>query len=370
MTALLVRALRDPGTLAGLDLGGWDLLVRQARAAGLLARVALLAEAAPEAPRRHLAAALALADKQRRDVWWELHCLRRALEPCGCPLIALKGAAYVAAGLPPGECRGFGDIDLLVPRRLLATAEAALAEHGWETTTRHPYDNFYYRHWMHEVPPLRHVIRGTVVDLHHAVAPPLTHPGLDSDTLIDAARPAGGRWSVLAPADMVLHSALHLFDEGAPARALRDLDDIARLLARFSAEPGFWRDLPARADRFGIRPALDRALAWASRLLGAPVPPALLRPTAAAPIFERLLRPDHASCRDRWTRPALGLLYLRAHLLRLPLGLLVPHLLRKAVRAVIDPQATMTRSRNRPDAEGTPASEDSACAPLPPSSPP
>ena len=36
-TPLLIRALRDPQTMRQLDLRDWDLLVRQARRANLLA---------------------------------------------------------------------------------------------------------------------------------------------------------------------------------------------------------------------------------------------------------------------------------------------------------------------------------------------
>jgi hypothetical protein len=49
--------------------------------------------------------------------------------------------------------------------------------------------------------------------------------------------------------------------------------------------------------------------------------------------FARGLRPNHASCDERWTPLARRLLYVRSHWLRMPLPLLVRHLVRKALVA-------------------------------------
>src|SRR5437762_2232725 len=70
----LRRALRDPAGLVSLPLADWDLVVRQARHAGILARVALrldtagLLDAVPSAPRHHLLGERLLAEKHVRDV--------------------------------------------------------------------------------------------------------------------------------------------------------------------------------------------------------------------------------------------------------------------------------------------------------------
>lgn len=341
---LLTEVLRGAAGLDSRSLSEWDLLVRQARHAALLPRLAAIAQAAghldhlPIRPRRHLHAALVVADKQQRDVSWEIHCLRRALTGLGVRVVLLKGAAYLAARLPMGHVRLFGDIDLLVSRHDLPRIEKALVAQGWESSDADDYDQRYYRRWMHEVPPLRHFLRQSVTDLHHTIAPPLTYPAIDPALLLAESRPIDGLFAVLSPADMVLHSALHLFNEGEPRRSLRDLDDIRLLLGHFGSAPEFWRDLVGRAQRFAIGPALDHALFWSAHVLGAPVPAGLL-PTRSFgqrlldQAFRQLLRPDHASCRDAWTRPAQAFLYLRGHALRLPPHLLVPHLLRKAVRS-------------------------------------
>jgi hypothetical protein len=65
----------------------------------------------------------------------------------------------------------FSDVDVLVPRDRLADVEAALMLAGWASTNPSEYDQHYYRRWMHELPPLQHIRRQTVLDVHHAILP-------------------------------------------------------------------------------------------------------------------------------------------------------------------------------------------------------
>src|SRR6185503_6572888 len=92
---------------------------------------------------------------------WEINRILWALTDVEVPLILLKGIAYVLAELPPARGRIYADVDLLVPEELIGKAEAGLLERGWFRTTIDPYDDRYYRVWMHEIPPLRHRERGT-----------------------------------------------------------------------------------------------------------------------------------------------------------------------------------------------------------------
>jgi hypothetical protein len=161
-------------------------------------------------------------------VRWEVKCIQRALADVGVPVILLKGAAYVMAGLPPAPGRFFSDIDILVPKATLPAVEAALMLHGWATTHHNAYDQRYYRTWMHELPPMRHATRLSVIDVHHAILPETARLRPDPEKLRDAARPLDPNESVmvLAPTDMVLHSALHLFHDGEFDSGLRDLVDL------------------------------------------------------------------------------------------------------------------------------------------------
>jgi hypothetical protein len=359
---LVSPALSRIAVIADWRLPQWDAAIRQARRAGLLARMAhLIAEAGldgkvPPQARGHLDAGSILAEKHARDVAYELDRIAEALSELGIKPILLKGASYAAAGLPPSRGRLFGDIDILVPRPLIGAAETALAARGWDAVKQDEYDQSYYRRWMHELPPLQHKSRRTTIDVHHNIVPLTSAHPVDAKRMIDAAIPAtGGDFSVLSPSDMVLHAAVHLFDDGEFVNGLRDLDDINRLLRYFSAPsgsgpgsgPDFWDDLVARAALLRLERPLHYALRHAARLLGTPVPPRILRDPAPAPnriaaplmdfVFARGLRPPHPLCRDRFTGLALGFLYLRGHCLRMPLRLLLPHLLRKAVMRRLKP---------------------------------
>lgn len=342
---LLAQALRHPETLGALALPRWEWLLRQARSAGLHGRLAqrlhglALLETVPEAPRAHLHAALLLARAQHEEIRREAQHLRRALAPLGLPLVLLKGAAYVLAGLPAAEGRLFSDTDILVPRERLAEVELQLQRHGWSfDPDLSAYDQHYYRAWTHELPPMTHRHRFTVVDVHHGLLPQTARHRPDAARLLAAAVPTALEGvQVLAPADMVLHAMTHLLRNEEFSHGLRDLWDIDALLRHFGAGvPDFWPALAGRARELGLLRELHHGLRAAQRLLGTAVPAPVLRAaSAAAPgpalqalmdaLWARALRCPHPALRLPLTAPALALLYLRAHALRMPPGLLLRH---------------------------------------------
>ncbi len=358
--ASLRAALTEPESATQGSLADWDLLVRQAQRAALAARLHAdlgarqLLDQVPAAPRRHLESAAAVAAQQHRLVRWEVEQIHRALRGNGIPIVLLKGAAYVMAGLPCARGRLFADLDILVPRAALADAELALFTAGWVADRLDAYDLRYYRQWMHELPPLKHIKRESVIDLHHTILPPTARLKPDPQLLLAAARSLDGYPDlyVLCPADIVLHSATHLFHEGEFVHGLRDLADLDDLLRHFTAaDPGFWAQLTSRAADLDLSGPLYYALRYAGHLLGTPIPAdtlaalsgagpgAVKRPLMDA-LFERALTPHHPSC-DDWLSPlARWLLYVRAHYLRMPLRLLIPHLMRKAwTRHLLDADA-------------------------------
>ncbi|MGH6976812.1 MAG: nucleotidyltransferase domain-containing protein [Stellaceae bacterium] len=346
----VTSALRDPAAIVAWNESEWDCAVREARRAGLLARLGgLIADhnlesCVPPRVLPHLEAAGILARKHGDDVARELRHIRTALGAASHPVILLKGASYVAAGLPAATGRLFGDIDILVPRAAIAGAETALTASGWCGVKQDDYDQRYYRQWMHEIPPLQHRTRRTTIDVHHTIVPPTGRHAVDARRMIDWAIPAPNAtgFLVLSPADMILHAAVHLFDDGEWTSGLRDLDDINRLLRHFASRADFWSMLAARAAQLRLGRPLYYALRYAAMLLGAAVPQDLLAGAGLQPppalalrwmdwVFVRALRPAHANCALPGTRFALFFLYVRAHRLRMPLRLLLPHLLRKAV---------------------------------------
>ena len=350
--SLLADTLAEPGRLTHLRARDWDVLIRQARHANLLARLhARITDAGAigavlEAPRRHLVAAHHLAQRQHNGVRQEADALCRALRPEGIDVILLKGAAYVLAGLPAAQGRVFADVDILVPKAVLPQAESALVRQGWVTTHLNDYDQRYYRRWMHELPPMQHMFRGSSLDVHHTILPPTAryHPDPASLVAEGVAVPGWDGVRVLSPVDMVLHSATHLFHEGEADNALRDLSDLDLLLRHFSVLEGdvFWSRLRMRAQEQQLTHPLWLALRYTERVFGTPVladaileselnAPGAWRLIALDAMYSRIFLPQHTTCDDAWTPVARKALYVRGHWLRMPPHLLFMHLARKAM---------------------------------------
>lgn len=354
----LLPVLREPARLADLDLPAWSLLIRQARHAGLLARIAMLTQDAGLTPRvpgpaaAHLLSARIAAEAQSIEVHRELDELRKALERVGLPLILLKGASYLAHGLPASRGRLFSDVDILVPRQRLTDVEGSLMRAGWKTTVTSAYDQRYYRRWSHELPPMQHIQRQSVVDVHHTLLPPTARVRPDVTRLFDRLWDVDGTPGVrtLSRTDMVLHSATHLFFNEDLSHALRDLVDLDQLLRHFGRDPGYGPALHAHAAELNLQQPLHLALRWTHRLLGTPI----LEPTGAGAgarvrsdlwmdrLWWRALRPQHATLRPPAAGLALFALYVRAHWLRMPPWLLLPHLAIKGVRRLTEPRESST----------------------------
>jgi len=228
----------------------WDLIVRQGKPAGLLARSPSCSMAPgnsrrspkPRPPPR--IRAYSLAPPARRDALGDREARGGAL-PAAIPVILLKGAAYLASGLPCSRRRMFVDIDLMAPRAALEIAERALHRGGGCRRSWTPTTSATTGDWMHEIP---------AAAARRAQVRPRVHPHILPPTVKAQARraqAARGRSAgrgyedlyVLAPADMVLHSATHLFYDGELNHGLRDLVDLDDLL-KHSAR---------RRSAFGLR---------------------------------------------------------------------------------------------------------------------
>lgn len=348
MTPLIVQALRQPEKLVSLNLADWDLLIRQARQGNLLAHLHALLDARqllaqiPPAPLAHLRWSRTVAERRTQAIRQEVTLISRALTRTG-PFVLMKGAAYVMAGLPPAQGRLFSDVDIMVARENLNQVEADLMLHGWATTHHDAYDQRYYRTWMHELPPMMHIKRLSVVDIHHAILPETAALHPDSGKLLQAAEFITGYpgLKILAPVDMVLHSATHLFHEAEFDKGLRDLADIDSLLRHFSALPAFWENLTRRAAELDLTRPLFYALRYTTHFLHTPVPEKTIQAARTGSpghilvaimdaLFTRAILPVHPSCSDWLTNTARFLLFLRGTWLRMPPFLLMRHLFHKA----------------------------------------
>lgn len=347
--SLIERFWAAPAQAPVLDSHQWETLLGQARQSWLLAKLAAHAQdqgllnTLPPGPRRHLQGALLLAERQQHEVRWEVNRIAHALNAIDCRIVLLKGAAYLKADLPAARGRLFSDVDVLVPHLHVTEVENALFAAGWISFERDAYNQRYYREWMHEIPPLRHIQRNSTIDLHHTITPPTSRFKVDGAQLLSRIVPIdeSQKLFVLAPQDMVLHSAVHLFQEGEFGHGLRDLLDLKDLLKHFDQQKDFWSGLYERAEELGLQSPLHHALFHIQRLFGyaPPAPWDQHVRRLAAPLPSRwlmawllglALRPDHPSANTRWTGLARWLLYVRSHALRMPLHLVIPHLARKA----------------------------------------
>lgn len=344
---LILKEFQNHDKLNRLSLADWDGLVRQARQANLLARLYSLLnergliETVPAQPRKHLKWAHAIAERHTLAVHWEVTLIQKALAQVGIPIILLKGAAYVMARLPAADGRLFSDIDIMVPKDSLNAVEAALMLHGWATSHHDAYDQHYYRACMHELPPMQHIKRLTVIDVHHAILPETAAIHPDPEKLRVAASGLDGYHDlmVLAPCDMVLHSATHLFHGGELEHGLRDLVDIDSLLRHFGSTTSFWPELIERAEELELTRPLFYALRYTALMLHTPVPTEtaarISRPNPLIlalmdNLFARALMPATPGCSDWLTGTARRLLYVRANWQRMPPLLLARHLFHKA----------------------------------------
>jgi hypothetical protein len=325
---MLVRALADPPSVLSLDSAGWTALLATARAELLIGSLAHRL-AGVETP----LAAAAILDDVRRSIdqarihaLWEAEMGRRALADVDAPVVLLKGTAYAAAGLEAGIGRSIGDLDILVPREALDRVEGALLAAGWEWVKDDPYDKLYYRRWMHELPPLIHRTRDRMIDVHHNILPLTARPKPEPQALIADSVPLANGLRVLAPPDMIVHAAAHLFADGDLAGGLRNLWDIDRLMRQF-AGGDFPERLRERAVAHGLAPHVARALRLSRRIYGTPVEAG--RDHATDALYARRLL-----AREGWGRtthnPLRFAFYVRSHWIRMPPLRLARHLLIKA----------------------------------------
>ncbi len=343
--ALLLRVLINPGQLARLNINQWQLLLAQAKASRLVGRLYYLVVRErveiPEYAAWHLRSAYKLAERQRQQATREVAEINQALASQDVSFTLLKGAAYIVKGLPCCFGRIFSDIDILVARSEIEKVERYLRFYDWVQTKVDDYDEQYYRTWMHEIPPLRHAKRGTVLDVHHNILP-LTNKDMPdfSRFKMDAVSVANvGEVQVLSNTDLCIHTAVHLFTESEFHHGLRDISDFDMLLRHFQEnDADFVQALLDRALFLGLFDYVRLAVRYAHLVFGTPIANvefAVLQ--AKYPLlgmlqdfcYINIFTPNHASCRTWRYGLSAWLLYWRGHLLRMPLRLLVPHLLRK-----------------------------------------
>ncbi|MCH2056455.1 MAG: nucleotidyltransferase family protein [Thalassotalea sp.] len=347
---VLITALKSPAVVSSFSTDDWNQLFAQLRVSqtalyflDFIKRNGLI-ESTPNKIINYLENERYKVDYQRNQTIYEVNEINEALSLEGIQAIYLKGAAYVLADLPIAKWRNFADIDLLVAKKDIANAEILLKTVGYSSQKTDDYDQKYYREYMHEIPPLQQIERGTVVDLHHNILPTCISTPLNINLLAEDSRQdeLGLNSRVFKPEAMFLHSAIHLFQEGEFEKGLRDLLDLSILYQEFTnGDEAFDGKVIELAVNSEQQKPLYFALRFIAKVLHVELSPVATNfvDTFAQQyryvkltdfIFTHVLIPHHENCRTVKHSLAKLTAYLRGHLMRMPLRLLIPHLIRKS----------------------------------------
>ena len=344
--AQLISLVREPAIGKGINDEEWVDLIHLLRECDLLGTVCYLADAegvfedySPYA-RRHLQSMRVYSDRQARQVLYECTEIDAQLSSEGIRPVFLKGAGYTLRGSRNANGRTYSDIDVLVPREEINRAQAALERDAWFSPPITDYDERYYRKWAHEIPPLKHLFRRTVLDLHHNIVPPISGRAPPIGSLLEDLVTTQTGLRVLSPPAATLHSIVHLFTNEDFSNGFRDLVDLYLLMEEYGDE-SYWRELLSLAKRTGFIPELVFAIVSLQLVLEYQVPENVwteldenarkrARGFWAAHIFRRSVRPHHRMVCGPAESGAILLTYLRGHWIKMPFPVLVGHLSVKA----------------------------------------
>lgn len=336
----LIQVLRCPEQARELPEAAWNDLLQLGLHNQLLGQIAARLSAAgvlgniPSSIARHFELALLTAGRRGESALWEIRVLREALHETS-RILLLKGCAYLACDDPGSRGRLFSDIDILVPREKLGCVEARLIPHGWKPSRVSAYDSRYYREWMHEIPPMEHVRRHTVLDLHHAIVPPVSRYFIRTERLLEHAVEVSPGIDVLSPADRTIHCAIHMFLEGEPRKLLRELYDLFSLLEFHFGSAAARERLHHRAADLGVQPLVEVATGVALRIFGDPedAPMANRRSDWLGACLAASARRDAGGAAHRMLSDSVLLAY--SHWIKMPPWLLTTHLTRKFVLSLL-----------------------------------
>lgn len=223
----------------------------------------------PSRARVHLESAKIACDTQQNAVRWEIEQLTTLRSSVIC---LLKGGAYIHQNGIMSAGRFVSDIDILVSKDKVKSVEFELFTLGFVQSGHDDYDDKYYREWMHEIPPLQQIERGTTIDLHHNLLPIISGRHVNYNFLEqDFESTEHANIKVLSTAHQLIHAAVHLFQDSEFSHSLRDLLDIVALYRELNND-----DLTERlifhAEHLNAAKDLAMALYFAETLCNVSIP--------------------------------------------------------------------------------------------------
>ncbi|WP_158971610.1 nucleotidyltransferase family protein [Paraglaciecola sp. L3A3] len=293
----------------------------------------------PQQAQRHFLNADVLVANHKKQVMFEAAELQREIGDKQQYLIFLKGAGYTLSKTRVGDTRVYNDIDILSDKSSIDEIEKKLCLFGWLSEELTEHDEKYYRKWAHEIPPLRHGKRGTIIDIHHNIVPIISGRQLDANQFATHSVTTEDGFQILSFAAMTLHSLIHLFFNEDVKKGYRDIIDIHTLMT-YHSEGDYWQELLSLSKETGFELELFLACRYVQQILKTRIPEEITEQVAKnIPwnigyldfVYKKVLLPSHPSCRPKFFALAEFLVLLRGHFQKMPLHILIFHLTTKSL---------------------------------------
>jgi hypothetical protein len=276
-------------------------------------------------------------------VLFEAFELQRELSGKKQYLIFLKDAGYTLSVAQVGDARVYNDIDILADKESIDVIEKRLCLLGWLSEELTEHDEKDYRKWAHEIHPLMHGKRGTIVDVHHNIVPIISGQQVDADKFAKNSVTTKEGFQILSFAAMNLDSLIHLIFNEEVKKGYRDLIDIHTLITTNNNKE-FWLSLMTLANETDFELELFLACRYAKKILRTEIPDfAQDKINQFCPwniafldfIYEKALKPNHPVCRPKFFAIAEFTVLIRGHFQKMPLHIHVYHLLCKGSISLI-----------------------------------
>lgn len=345
----IVNLFLDPASFAQHNIQEQSAFITILRNQKLLARFAyflqseLDLESLDERVRRHLRNSLTVSKQQNKQVLSEVNEIKSILENESKFVVFLKGAAYSISGNLVGKGRIYSDIDVLVNKEDIKMCEQALALHGWLGEEISSYDDKYYRKWAHEIPPLRNMKRGTIIDVHHNIIPIVSKDAPTVAALASHIEIDEDGIQVLNEAAQFVHSAVHLFRNEEYKNAFRDLLDLYLIVK--DKPNSFYSQIIQVAQTLGFSYETGLALYFIKYHLQLPINSNIIsslllrskiRTAFDIYLFKNVLLPSHRLIKGNNNIVKYGLAAIRGHCIKMPFYLLMYHLTVKSGRIILE----------------------------------
>jgi hypothetical protein len=350
--ALIPAVLINPSIAIKWSIQVWESAILVLREEKLLASLYHLSKQQevfsryPEFAQRHLFSASVYAQRQAKQIHYEASKLTQLLSEDDITPIFLKGANYTLRGSENSHGRICSDIDVLVKKDQINQAEALLIEQNWQSETLTEYDQKYYREWAHEIPPLIHPFRGTVLDVHHNLYLPISGRSPNIDLFLSDLEYTKEGLAVLKLPQTVLHSVIHLFMNEDFSSGLRDLFDIY-ILVKHYGDDTFWQDIYILAEKTQFVVELQYCLKALQIIFNYECPSLVSTKFThsvltysqqhwAKHVFVNAILSQHPLVVTRKQRVADSLAYFRGHWVKMPLSVLFKHFIVKTYKQLLD----------------------------------